>query len=174
MGKGRALKDDKEGWITVKGNAGTVYAEVSNNHYTIVHDTPLTKAFASTSETLRMLSKDEAMHATEKPQEEKRAPLTRVKVRAASDGAEGWVTKAIDTVRTWSVFHKRGKTTPITEGLEKDGKELRQIAVGETVELLDGPTEADGVLRIKGRAEKDGVVGWVTVKDSDGSKRFKY
>merc|ERR1712194_736399 len=34
--KGKCLKDELEGWITVKGNAGTVYVEPSSKYYSVV------------------------------------------------------------------------------------------------------------------------------------------
>jgi len=39
--KGTLVDSDKEGWITVKGRAGTVYCEASDKHYTIFREVPM-------------------------------------------------------------------------------------------------------------------------------------
>mmetsp|Transcript_50098 Transcript_50098/g.141200 ORF Transcript_50098/g.141200 Transcript_50098/m.141200 type:complete len:840 (+) Transcript_50098:126-2645(+) len=102
--RGRALKDDKEGWITIKGSAGTVYAEASTKHYTILAETPLQKAFPSScSEQVRVLAKGEAVQVLEGPKEETFQPELRVKGRAVKDGALGWVTmKKNSSLKPWS------------------------------------------------------------------------
>eukprot|EP00401_Gymnodinium_catenatum_P034589 CAMPEP_0117540034 /NCGR_PEP_ID=MMETSP0784-20121206/43292_1 /TAXON_ID=39447 /ORGANISM="" /LENGTH=72 /DNA_ID=CAMNT_0005336679 /DNA_START=1 /DNA_END=215 /DNA_ORIENTATION=+ len=33
--KGKAVKDGREGWITTKGNAGTVFAEPASKFYSV-------------------------------------------------------------------------------------------------------------------------------------------
>merc|ERR1719265_3038152 len=49
---------------------------------------------------------------------------------------------------------------------EKKGKASRKLAVGETVEILEGPkTDAAGsVSRVRIRAVSDGKAGWVTLR----------
>merc|ERR1712186_95484 len=91
--KGKSAKDEKVGWITIKGNAGTVYAEPSAKHYCVLEDTLLSKKFASSSsgdDEIRMLVKGEAMHVLEGPKEEAFPAETRIKVKALSDGGVGW------------------------------------------------------------------------------------
>jgi len=91
--KARALKDDTEGWVTLKGNAGTVYADVNRKYYAVLQDTPLQKTFASEgSEEVRILEQDEAIDVLEGPRDEHTSEIVRLKGRAAKDGAEGWVT----------------------------------------------------------------------------------
>jgi len=50
----------------------------------------------------------------------------------------------------------------------KTPKLLRRVEVGEIMELLEGPLELDecGVSRMRVRLEKDGVEGWITVKNA--------
>jgi len=43
----KSLKDGQEGWITTKGNKGTVYAEETTKLFTLVHDVALNKSFES-------------------------------------------------------------------------------------------------------------------------------
>merc|ERR1712060_88618 len=173
--KGKTLKDEKEGWITVKGNAGTVYAALSSKHWTILEDTPLQKEASLSSEEVRTLTKGEAVTALDKPREEQRPPVVRAKCRAVSDSSVGWITVRSQCVRGWSVFYKCLVAAPMTDSsvVSADGKEIRQINAGEIVELLDGPTADGNEIRMKGRAEKDGVIGWVSVKDSDGKRFFE-
>merc|ERR1719277_2432647 len=61
--RGKSVQDDKEGWITVKGNAGTVYAEPSTKHYCVLQDTALSKKFSSADAggQVRTLEKGEAI-----------------------------------------------------------------------------------------------------------------
>merc|ERR1719436_1409417 len=84
--KGRAVQDDAVGWVTIKGNAGTVYAEASTKHYRVSKETPLQKKFASMAETTRLLASGEVVEVLEGPKEESFPPEVRVRCRAASDG----------------------------------------------------------------------------------------
>jgi len=169
--EGKALKDKKVGWITIKGNAGTIYADASSKHYTVVAETPLQKHFSSeTSGTIRMLVVGEAIHSLEGPKEETYPPQIRMKGRLLSDDTVGWITKA-DNVRPWSPYYKCVIATPLRCSDDTEAEVIRQLSVGETVELQEGPMEqSDGAVRMKARAEKGGAVGWVTIKTADGKK----
>lgn len=173
--KGKAMKDEVEGWITIKGNAGTVYAEASSKHYTVVEEVPFQKQFSSSDgETVRLLEKGEAMQALEGPKEEVLPPQVRVKAKALSDGAVGWLTLKGENVRPWSPFYNCLKATPIHDALAAEGAAVvRQMEAGEGVELMEGPSKVGEEVRMKIRAEKDGAIGWVTVKTSKGEKIFE-
>lgn len=177
--RGKAVKDNVEGWITIKGNAGTVYATVSKKHYTITQTVPLQKRFNTGSEAVRELTQDEAIEVTE-TKAEKFEPAVRVKGRVLGDGAVGWITLKADTVKPWVPIYTAVKATPLHETLAIAGaKVVREILAGEKLELLEGPTETtDGeteakVLRMRGRAEKDNAVGWVTVRNAEGKPVLK-
>merc|ERR1712072_1375620 len=45
--EGVAKKDGQRGWLTSKGNAGTVYAEPTTKYYTVTKEVDLQKAFKS-------------------------------------------------------------------------------------------------------------------------------
>jgi len=168
--EGKALKDEKVGWITIKGNAGTIYADASSKHYTVVTETPLQKQFSSeTSDTIRMLVVGEAIHSLEGPKDETYPPQIRMKGRLLSDDAVGWITK-VDNVRPWSPYYKCVISTPLRSSDDAEAEVIRQLSVGETVELQEGPIEQSKEVRMKARAEKDGAVGWVTIKTADGKK----
>ena len=65
------------------------------------------------------------------------------------------------------------KATLLQDGFEvKGAKSLRKVEEGEIIECLEAPrVSADyGLSRIKGRAEKDGVVGWITAWGNLGTQ----
>jgi len=168
-----SVKDQTEGWVTIKGNQGKVYAKECQAHYAIVRDTPIQTSFLSNAASqIRMLLQGEAVEVTEGPKKETSQPCVRVKGRALSDGAVGWVTMRDDCLQKWSPIYKCVSGTFISETLSvKDSKVVRRLQVGEVIEALEGPSEepALGILRIRGRCEKDGAVGWITIKGNQGS-----
>jgi len=170
--KGKCIKDDTEGWITVKGNAGTVYVEPSSKHYSVIQDVPLHSKFPSVgSEVVRQLEKGEAIEALEKAKEETFVPEIRMKGRALSDGAVGWITRKGGNVKAWSPYYKCKIAAPIHDTAVIEGATVvRELAIGEVAELLEGPRLEGKDLRMKARAEKDGAVGWVTIRDSEGKQ----
>merc|ERR1740129_929818 len=171
--RGQSMKDGMVGWVTIKGNAGTVYAEESTKLYTLVRETALQRRFSSVgAETLRMLAKDEAVEILEGPKDERFDALVRAKGKALSDGAIGWVTVREKVLKSWTPFYKCTNSTVIQDShLVKGAQTMRKLEVGEVIEVLEGPmVEKDlDVLRIRGRAEKDGAVGWVTLKGNQGT-----
>jgi len=171
--RGKCMKDGSPGWVTVKGNAGTIYAEPSTRHYTVLMQVPLHKKFATdASEKVRMLEKDEAVQILDGPREEKFDSVMRLKARALSDGSAGWITVKEMNLKPWSPFYKCLSATVVHDGFEvKAAQVVRRIEAGEIVELTDGPKleKEIGVMRIKARAEKDGAVGWITVKGNQGT-----
>jgi len=174
--KGKTMKDELDGWITIKGNAGTVYAEASTKHFCVLQDTPLTKKFSSSNsgEEVRVLAKGEAMQVLEGPKEESFPPETRFKGRALSDGALGWVTMTSKSVKSWTPFYKCKVVAPLHDQIGAEGATVvRQVEVAEVLELLEGPTQEGDELRMKARAEKDGAVGWITIKDAEGKRLFE-
>jgi len=171
--RGMCMKDKSPGWVTVKGNAGTVYAEPSTRHYTVLAQVSLHKQFATdASEKVRMLEKDEAVQILEGPREEKMEAVMRLKGRASSDGSVGWITVHDKNLKPWSPFYKCSNATVIHDGFQvKAAQIVRRVEVGEVVELTEGPRPEKeiGVMRIKARAERDGAVGWITVKGNQGT-----
>jgi len=171
---GKALKDNKLGWITIKGNAGTVYADTTTKHFTVLREVPLQKTFstlAGKSQVVRQLEDGEALQVLDGPKEETYPAEVRLKGRALSDDAVGWITKAADNVRPWTPSYKCLDSTPLHSSRSPEGAEVvRQLETGETVELLEGPLPEGGLMRMKGRAEKDRAVGWVTIRSAEGKK----
>jgi len=173
--EGTAVKDGKKGWITTKGNAGTVFAEAATTIYSVTKEVELTKVFASDGppeNVVRKLEVGETFQVTEGPRDEKVAPEVRVKVKCVNDAAVGWTSLKEQVVKAWSPNYKCLEKVSLHNTCAIEGaKELRELAKGESFELLEGPVPEGGVLRICGQADKDGIVGWVTIKDETG-KRF--
>merc|ERR1719265_114258 len=85
--KGRAMSDNLEGWITVKGSAGTVFAAPSQHQALVLQETALLRSAPTTagansgaSEEVCTLAKDDVVNFDETPIEEAAPPVTRVKV----------------------------------------------------------------------------------------------
>merc|ERR1719323_2674911 len=90
--RAKAAKDDMEGWVTTKGNAGSVYVEESGRTYVVTTKMPLQSSFQSDGATeVRMLEEQEIVEVEDSPKEEKSDAPTRVKVRAVTDSKVGWI-----------------------------------------------------------------------------------
>jgi len=168
----RSMKDGLQGWMTIKGNAGTVYAEEATKHYTVLLNTPLHRVFSSEgADLVRQLSEGEAFEVLEGPTSEKFDDVNRTKCLAVSDGAIGWVTVKAN-LRYWNPFHECTASTVMSKTLAgKSSEVIRRVEPGELVEILDGPMKdaETEMLRVRARAESDGAVGWVTIKGSQGT-----
>lgn len=86
-----AVRDGKEGWVTIKGNKGTTFLEASSTHYVIEKDTPLRQAPAADAPVLRHLSEGESFEALGPPEEQKPVPRLCHRVHCVKDGNSGWV-----------------------------------------------------------------------------------
>jgi len=167
--RARAPKDNMEGWVTTKGNAGSLYAEETGRTYMVSASMPLQSVFQSDNASdIRVLAEGETIELLEGPKEEKSSSTSRVYVRAITDGKTGWVTVRKDTMRMWSPNYRCMSASEMSSDL-KASKKVRDVDVNEIVELIEGPTEdAKGVLRLKCSAEKDGSIGWMTIFTSEG------
>jgi len=176
--KGRSAKDGTEGWVTIKGNAGSVYAKVNEKLWSIIADeVPFHDKFVTKEATVhRMLAKDEAVEGYEGPKEEKIAPVTRMKCRATSDGAVGWLTCEKAFVTSFSGSYKVVKAAPMHSSRSEEMSEelgasavVRELEAGELLDLVEGPLAEGEEMRVKCRAKKDGVTGWVSFKDKEAT-----
>jgi len=75
--------------------------------------------------------------------------------------------------RQLRIYYKVEQPSAISDALQiQNCKELRQMGKGEIFELIEGPKrdDSDGsVTRIRGRAWRDGLVGWATVSREAGA-----
>eukprot|EP00746_Dinoflagellata_sp_MGD_P167002 gnl/MRDRNA2_/MRDRNA2_97280_c0_seq1.p1 gnl/MRDRNA2_/MRDRNA2_97280_c0~~gnl/MRDRNA2_/MRDRNA2_97280_c0_seq1.p1 ORF type:complete len:2064 (+),score=613.81 gnl/MRDRNA2_/MRDRNA2_97280_c0_seq1:164-6355(+) len=173
--KCKCKKDDKEGWVTVKGNAGTKFLEEMTKYITIKKKTSMNNILQSEGGAVqRELEVDECVEALEDPKDEKSAPVNRFLVRAVGDGKEGWVSQGSSNkqnLKTWSSLYRCIKIVPVHDSVEaSSAKEVKKLQLQENVEFLEGPKECDGDLRMYCRSQKDhGICGWVTIKAKDGT-----
>eukprot|EP00930_Biecheleria_cincta_P069318 TRINITY_DN57073_c0_g1_i1.p1 TRINITY_DN57073_c0_g1~~TRINITY_DN57073_c0_g1_i1.p1 ORF type:complete len:2024 (+),score=506.13 TRINITY_DN57073_c0_g1_i1:617-6073(+) len=170
--RARAMRDDLEGWVTLKGNAGTVYAEESGKQYTMQKEGALHKGFRSISGSLRLLKQGEEVTLLEGPREEKIEPSTRMRCRALADDAVGWVTLRNEGLQPWMPRYRcTGSSTRLEGSQGTEGASLvRLLELGEVIEVLEGPRleKSTGFLRIRGKSTKDEAVGWASIRGADG------
>lgn len=89
----RAVLDNKDGWVTVRGNQGTSFLEKSTKPYFCCQEpTSLQSAFESGSSDVGEIEKGEVMEILEGPRKEPPVEIERMRGRAANDGKSGWVT----------------------------------------------------------------------------------
>jgi len=166
--KGRPMTEaSKVGWITVQGNAGTIYAQPCTKHYAVLRPTPLQKAFASSSSSVRQLEAGELLKVQEGPREEGCVPEVRIRLRAP-DGAVGWVVLRDQSVKRWSPTYRCLSAQPLhTSVSTAEAQVVRQLAAAEVLEMLEDPVEESGILRMRAKAKKDGAIGWTTIRDKN-------
>eukprot|EP00929_Paragymnodinium_shiwhaense_P000255 TRINITY_DN1004_c0_g1_i4.p1 TRINITY_DN1004_c0_g1~~TRINITY_DN1004_c0_g1_i4.p1 ORF type:complete len:1725 (-),score=879.13 TRINITY_DN1004_c0_g1_i4:177-5351(-) len=170
---GKALKDNKEGWVTTKGSKGTVYAESADKKYTVVKPVELQARLQTGSAgAKRTLAEGETVMLLEGPKEEKAQPVKRIKVCALNDKAVGWISKTDAVVKKWNPVYKCLAPTPLQIARSSAASEgtdaVRELTKGESLELLEGPVKEDTEIRMKLKATKDGATGWATVRDAKG------
>jgi len=174
--KARTKTDGKEGWVTLKGNQGTSYADETDKHYICKISAPLERRFASGSETVRQLEEGEVVEIVDGPKSETKEGVKRVRGRNIGSGEEGWFTLAGKNFQPWAPRYKCMQSTVINDALAiKEAKAIRKLEVGEVLEALEAPVleKTAGLLRIKARAEKDGASGFATVRGNQGTVLMK-
>merc|ERR1712050_789004 len=116
------MGDGAEGWVTVRGNAGSTYAEESGRQFVVCRAIPLQSEFSSDGgEIVRMLAEEEVIEVLEGPQEEEAEALMRVRTRAIDDGKSGWVTLRGDNLLPWSPNYRCASATAIHDALTTEG-----------------------------------------------------
>merc|ERR1719379_3105846 len=127
----------------------------------------ITSAFdVKDGKTLRMLEPGELVEILEVAKTEESSQLPRAKCRALSDCSEGWV--SLRGNQGTAFLEHCGKPYYCVgcdgAALDKDfeaGAEVRKLAVGEVIEVVEGPRrdELRETLRVKVRCSKDGKEG---------------
>lgn len=136
----------------------------------LTQDVELQSQFRSGSSSVTTLSSGEAVEVMEGPKEEKVLPVSRVKVRTSTDSSIGWITVKPDNMKPWTPFYKFLKLASLYAAKGSKETTIREVNVGEVLELQDGPVEVEGKMWLKGRLKKDNAVGWVPVNGDDGVK----
>jgi len=167
----RAVRDGKEGWITLKGNQGTVFVEPSKSHFTMDKNVVLRAAAAADSKVIRTLKKGEVFLTSEEPIEEQPAARMVVRARAVQDGMTGWVlwSGSSPPLRPWKPRYVCKSPVVLTLTASDSSESVRHAEVGEIFDAVEGPAldSASGRQRIR-CALGGAVVGWATIRSADG------
>ncbi|CAJ1382841.1 unnamed protein product [Effrenium voratum] len=176
--RGRAMRDNLEGWVSISGNQGTAFLKERPKPFVVcLIDLPLEKDFLSSGEPpIRLLKADEVLEHLEGPRSDTSEALMRARCKALSDDATGWITLTSQQQVTAEKGHQKffscKNGVAITDGPNiKACKVFRKLEAGEVIRLLEGP-EVDkdsGVTRIKAACLKDGLEGWVTTLGNAGT-----
>jgi len=90
----RRLRDGQEGWVTVRGNAGTVYLQLGGDRLSVAKETSLTESLSiGGQDALRQLRCGEILDIMGEETVDETTGLLRCRVRAQNDGKVGWATK---------------------------------------------------------------------------------
>eukprot|EP00929_Paragymnodinium_shiwhaense_P008089 TRINITY_DN112007_c0_g1_i1.p1 TRINITY_DN112007_c0_g1~~TRINITY_DN112007_c0_g1_i1.p1 ORF type:complete len:2409 (+),score=889.80 TRINITY_DN112007_c0_g1_i1:115-7341(+) len=101
-------------------------------------------------------------------------PADHIKLLCAKGGQNGMSKRYFAPLaQTYYEVVKDITVTPTYE-IASGQKPVRKLETGEFLELLEGPkTDDAGMTRAKGKALKDGLVGWVSVSGNKGSTFLK-
>lgn len=169
----KAVKDGAEGWVTLKGNQGTIFAEASTSHYVVSKGCSIRAAAARDAAEVGKLKKGDVFAAKAEPVEDTPATRLLMRARAMDDGASGWVSFELGVgrapVRPWRPRYTCRVATDLTDGVDASSASMRKAKIGEVFEAIEGPTLDAKSGRRRIRCAADGVVvGWATLRDSDG------
>merc|ERR1712228_488101 len=96
--RSRSVQDGSIGWVTVKGNQGTVFLEPGCNRMACVKETAITNGLsAKDSTTLRSIAQGEVIKVLEFEKKDGSTDVMRIKAEAMKDGVIGWMTVADKT-----------------------------------------------------------------------------
>lgn len=160
----KALKDGLTGWVAITGaKAGTVYAKPSPKYYEVRRETALSKQATGLGVAVRNLEEGEIVEVLVGPKAEKAETPMRMKGRTITDGVVGWL--PFTGARACRPYYKCKKATSMTESSATDAAVVRELDIHEILEPLAAPEVVGETMRFRGRAERDGATGWVTIKD---------
>jgi len=137
----------------------------------------LTEDTSTKSKPMRRLDEGEVLEALTGPTAAEGEEILRIKVKAMSDGIEGWVTPVGNR---GTVFVEDGgdkfkvvKETILTGSFAFGGKDSakdKKLKVGEILEVKEWAKkeETSGLMRMKVRVKSDGQLGYVTSVGNTG------
>lgn len=172
----RAVRDGKEGWVTLKGNQGTIFMEASDSHYVADAPMQLRSGANRDSEVVKSIEKGEVLEGQEAPKEVKPEAKVGARVRSIEDGKTGWVVftsgprAPVQAYKAKYICKAAVDVTSALDALPESGAPvLRHLTPGEAFKAVEGPlVESTGVRRVRLATTDDESVGWVTLRSSDG------
>lgn len=157
-----------------------VFLRLVRVYYKVVRETVLSDSInIKESKVVRRVEPDEVIEIDEGPVKEDSVGVMRIKGRATRDGTVGWATISGNQ---GSVFLVPGGNTmdvvreaSLTTAFESDSEEVRKLRAGESLEVWEWFKEEEKTrkVRLKGRVQGDGAVGWVTASDNEGGVFLK-
>eukprot|EP00929_Paragymnodinium_shiwhaense_P082833 TRINITY_DN4384_c0_g3_i1.p1 TRINITY_DN4384_c0_g3~~TRINITY_DN4384_c0_g3_i1.p1 ORF type:complete len:1904 (+),score=731.59 TRINITY_DN4384_c0_g3_i1:615-5714(+) len=175
--KCRAITDGTEGWVTLKGNAGTEFMKPTSSPYMICQAaTSLQKDFEANSAAVKQLRVGDVLCLLEGPKPGSAGEIVRIRGKATKDGRIGWITKTdaagVLMLETKTTLIVKGSTA-LTREFDIAAKDalMRKLEVGEKLEVigdkrLDDKTK---LTRVQVRAE-DKMEGWATAMGNQGKE----
>lgn len=176
-----ALKEEEVDGITKDG-----FLRLLKTFMKVVKDSTLSTAFeVKETQTKRRLERNEILEVLEGPRLETTVKIRRIRAKALKDGAEGWTTlsstQGTAFLQECSNLYQVVKETSLTSKFDigsvepkADAEGGRRLRSGEILEVLEWPTKHDGSgsMRLKGKVQTDGSIGYATVQDDAGSSRL--
>ena len=168
--RGRATKDGQVGWVLFKDHTGRCFFELQDL-LLCRGSVALTDNFdIGACKAIRKLEVGETLQSLEEPRQDESRSLTRIKVKALSDGKEGWATSQGNQGTMYVVETNKHFTCAESVDLEASpGKALRRLEVGESFELLQDPTVElrQGKSFARGRCSSSGQPGegWFAISN---------
>eukprot|EP00933_Yihiella_yeosuensis_P041191 TRINITY_DN35612_c0_g1_i1.p1 TRINITY_DN35612_c0_g1~~TRINITY_DN35612_c0_g1_i1.p1 ORF type:complete len:1094 (-),score=364.73 TRINITY_DN35612_c0_g1_i1:147-3428(-) len=174
----KSLADDGAG----KKISKETFIRLMQVYYKVAKETTMTADLeVSDGSSVRTLKVDEVVVLLEGPTKEDKMKVWRIKAKAISDDAEGWITVCGNQ---GTAFLKEGgrlfkvlRETILTDDMAPPedmakAKEAgaRKLKDGEVVEVLEYPKkhEESGCTRMKVKAKLDGATGWLTETNKEG------
>jgi len=166
------LDSDDVGHITKEKFIGMV-----KKFMKVVKASVITDAKSIKSKILRRLEEGEVVEVITGPSMEEASDVKRMRVKALSDGLDGWVTPVGNA---GTVFFEEGgntykvvKETILTGAFVIGGasnQKDRKLKVDEIVEVREWARkeEASGLMRMQVRVKSDGQIGWATSVGNTG------
>jgi hypothetical protein len=173
----KAKSDGKEGWVTVKGNQGTVYVEESKLHFNCSKEVELENDDGTT----RNLEVGEPFELLMEPATEMRGGKLLAKVRSMNGSktpdapVEGWVVVG-EAVLPWIFRQQCVDSCSMMDGMDEHSTVVREVAANEEVELLEVPRSSDEDSKTffsHVRATQDGAVGFLPFLGKEGKVLLK-
>jgi len=167
--------DGKEGWVTIKGNLGTVYLEASKSHHVVEREVDLLESAARGATVVRSLATGEVLEELEPPKEVKPEAKMGARVRSMDDGKVGWIDFEMGARAPGKPWKQDSKYTcraqvALTSDLSESSEVCRVLEPGETLKALDATLVDSSTGRRRLHCiSAGGTVGWVTLRGGDGT-----
>jgi len=127
------------------------------------------------SKAVRRLAEDEFVAVHGRPTADEESGVKRVRCKALKDDATGCASisgnKGTMFLQPCPVYYICVKEATMTDGLVvAESKNVRKIATGEVVEVLEAPAkDPNSIVRVNAIAKKDGAQGWVSIAGNLGT-----